>query len=276
MADWPVLSPNSLDYVNGTYETENSDESNNSTTVRHRLVGDNLVRRLVLGGQAHFAVEVAEPHSAYRSIRIADEQGASHTVQSVNWTEATCSGPVSIRPMIVFDPEGSLQIRLDSDKDGVHRLWHGRRIEIQAGAILALENFFRPASGLSIVRLAIDDQSQIPEGAFKVETSELEGFVFKVRMHKKLFEDMQNPGAATDHRDSILTGALISGLAMIKRDYTQEEGELGDWTRYPNLRILEKLLRNKGVATWDDDQFDPAYAATVLKPIVFTPDQSNE
>ena len=276
MADWPILSPSSLDYVQGTYETENSDESNNSTTVRHRLIGDNLVRRLVLGGQAQFAVEVAEPHSAFRSIQIAIEQRASHTAQVVEWSKSTCGTPVSIRPLVVFDPDGNLQLRLDSEKDGVHSVWHGQRVEIQSGAILAHDDFFFPASGLSIVRLAIDEQNQIPEGTFTVETSEMEGFVFKVRMHKKLFEDMQNPGAAIDHRDSILTGALIAGLSKIKHDYTREDSEFGDWSQFQNLRILEKLLREKGIPTWEDDQFDPAYAATSLKPTVFNPDQGND
>lgn len=276
MTDWPILSPHSLDYVKGSYETENTFESNSSTRVRHTLVGDNLVRRLVIRGRAQFAVEVAAPHSAYRAIEIAKEQSASHATQLVEWANTNCCDPVSIRPLVVFDRGSHHRITLDSVEDGVHSVWHRKEIVIQPGAILAREHFFRPASGLSILRLAVDDQAKIPEGAFTVETTEVDGFVFKVRMHKKLFEDLQTPGTSIDHRDSILTGALVSGLAMIRRDYTNNDRDGGEWTQYPNLRILEKLLRENGVSTWEDDQFDPAFAATVLKPIVFSPDQSNE
>ena len=275
MSIWPVLNPQSLDYVVGEYTTENLNETNGKTTVRHRLAGENLVRRLVTSGQAHFAVEIAAPHSAYRTIVVAEESSSTFVAQDLAWDQELTSYPVFIRPLVVFGTESKLEQRLDSHRDGVHEAWNNVKIVLQPGAILAHEDFYRPSAGLSMMRLAADEQNVLPEGSFKVETSEVDGFTFKVLMHKKLFDDMQNPGASSNHRDSILTGALASGLATLQREFSGDDGNSTDWDQFQNLRALYTVLQKHELSTWDEENFDPALAATVLKPIVFSPDHDD-
>ena len=275
MTTWPVLNPHSLDYVEGEYSTENLNETDGKTTVRHRITGENLVRRLVSGGQARFAVEVAAPHSAYRRIEVANNASSTLVAQEVSWDQDYTSYPVFIRPLVVFDTGSRLEQRLDSQRDGVHEAWDNMTIVLQPGSILAHEDYFRPTSGLSMMRLAADEQNSLSEGSFKVETSEVNGFTFKVLMHRKLFDDMQNPGASSNHRNSILTGALVSGLATLQREFSGDEGSSTSWDQFQNLRALYGVLQENGLATWDEENFDPALSATVLKPIVFAPDHDD-
>ena len=275
MSMWPVLHPQSLDYVDGEYVTENLNESNGKTTIRHRISGENLVRRLVASGQAVFAVEIAAPHSAYRRIEVAEESSSTFVAQDLSWDQELTSYPVFIRPLVVFDTVSRLEQRLDSKRDGVHAAWNNVKIVLQPGAILAHEEFYRPSSGLSMLRLAADEQNVLPEGSFKVETSEIDGFTFKVFMHRKLFDDLQNPGASSNHRDSILTGALVAGLATLQREFSGDVGSSTNWDHFQNLRALHSVLQKHELPTWEEDNFDPALAATVLKPIVFAPDHDD-
>ena len=54
-----------------------------------------------------------------------------------------------------------------------------------------------------------------------------------------------------------------------------EYREKDKWQEHLTLIALHKQMKEKGIGTWDEDDFDPAYAATKFYPHKF-PERSSE
>ncbi len=103
----------------------------------------------------------------------------------------------------------------------------------------------------SILRVRVD--GNLPDGCFEVIDVPEEGFYFSLNSSKDLFDKLKNPGRSTKHRDSIYCFALSQGLEILKNEYEEET----TWRIHGNLRHLHDYLKQKGLSTWDQEDFKP-------------------
>ena len=265
--NFPVLARDRLDYTDGTYEVNVKRASNGDAIEIHHFVrGQNLVSTLLRQSRAAFAAEVSAPYATYRRIDIAERAGQVEMTQQVSWDASDIVPPVYVRPQIVSMVPEPFKIRLNG-AHGVHSVWQRQAINIQAGTILAIDQFWRAQSTWqSLLRLVSEDT--LPRGSYRVEAVTGDGFHFIVRMHPKLFQKMVNPGGDREHCDSILTGCLSRGLEILKAEF----GGSDSWKEYPVLRALRHKLEQSGSKTWDIEGFAPDEVATRLRPIEFSTD----
>ena len=276
MSKWPVLSAYSSDYTNGLYKVVNTTQCEGQIRIVHSVEGPNLITDLLKNGKATFAVEIASPRTIFRTFSISCQNSVTSLTQEVSWNPNSVREPILIRPLIIHTNSYATTIKLSSIRHRLHRAWDNIDIAIPPGAIIGQSNFFKPSGYISLLKMVRDDTGQLGEGAYRVETDLSDNYVFKVIMNKKLFENMQTKSInRLDHRDTLLTGALATGLAMLNRDFIEGNIEEIDLSQNVLLRDLHKILKDASLSTWEDDNFDSALAATFLKPIIFKTDEEN-
>ena len=163
--------------------------------------------------------------------------------------------------MVISDLKNSLSVTFN-DSHGVHSIWKGVQTIVRPASILALRGFYLPIELASLIQLVKSEE--LNEGSYRVKESTGEGFYFQVEMAENLFNSIQNPRNNTDHCNSILTGALASGLEILKRDYADDE----NFERYPVLKRLSLELQDRGLPLWYESNFRADEVATRLRPIV--------
>ena len=263
-ANFPVLAKDRIDYVEGSYDVSvKRAETGTGMAVSHVVSGRNLVSHLLKRSRAAFAVEVSAPYATYRRVCVAESCDKVELIQSVAWDPKDIVPPVYVRPLVISTASKVNQLELNG-RHGVHAVWQGVQVEIEPGAILATDQFWRAASTWeSLIRLVSNDS--LPAGTYRVELNTGEGFHFKVQMSPQLFEKMVSPGEAHRHCQTILTGCLARGLEMVREEYGSKER----WREFPVLRALHDKLLGEGLGTWEDEGFRPEEVATRLKPIEF-------
>ena len=273
--DIPLMSPDSLAYSVGNDYNANvvSSVNSNSLTIRHEITGENLVRELLEKGDAVFAAEVSSPSTTYREIYKADSDRVPHLTQNVEWNPADVIYPIYVRPLVLSDLTQPIDLVL-TESNGVHSIWSGVNVRIRPATVLACSDFFFKSGAHSILKLFED--SEMREGSFRVLPNTNNGFQFDVFMPTSLFNAMINPGQHTEHRDSILTAALASGLHLLRTDHLHSDGPGNDWQDFPALRRLNEFLTQNGLPAWDDQDFHPDEAASSLRPLLLANILSNE
>ena len=267
--NFPVLASDRLDYTDGAYEVNVKRASNgDAMEIHHVVLGRNLVTKLLKQSRAVFAVEVSAPYATYRRIDTAERAGKVEFTQQVSWDAGDIVPPVYVRPQVVSVVQKPFKIRLNG-AHGVHKVWQRQALNIQAGTILAIDQFWRAQSTWqSLIRLVKEDT--LPHGSYRVEAVTGDGFHFNVRMHPKLFQKMVSPDGDRKHCDSILTGCLSRGLEILREEF----GTSDSWKEYPVLRALRHKLEQNGSKTWDVEGFAPDEVATRLRPIEFSTESS--
>ena len=133
---------------------------------------------------------------------------------------------------------------------------------------VAVKSYLRPTSSLHHL-LHVVNETDLPDGCFEVKSCEEEGFYFKVHSASDLFPFLQNASGHKDHRKSVLTHVASRCLEILARDYSgqDEEGEdSSKWELFPNLRALAGELEKKELPVWDEDGFSADRVATQLYP----------
>ena len=154
---------------------------------------------------------------------------------------------------------------MDAERDGLHRLWHGRVLRLAQGSRIAICGTFVFRAGfLGLLDFRLRDE--LEPGRFRLETSHEEGFKFKVHLAKDLFAHLQFTHNRRELAGwNIMTHVVSAALTHLRRDYTSDDDEEG-WKSFPNLVAFADWLRQKGVGHWSDPDFDPACVATGLYP----------
>ena len=261
----PLLAEERMDYVNSEYRVSvTQGEDKHSMDVRHEVRGKNLIVSMLKKSEAVFAIEISSPHATFREIDKSDVRGKISCTQKVSWDAATVVSPVYIRPLIVTEIDEPQSIRLSTEEHGVHSIWHERKIQLRSGSILAADRFWAFRSTFeSLLRLVTDPEGKLRPGEYRVEANTSEGFYFQVFVHSDLFHFLVNPGEQGNYRDGIFTSALIVGFETLQREYQE------NWEEYPVLKELHKMLENKGIPAWDEDNFHAEIAATRFRPFKF-------
>ena len=254
---WPVLEAGNGSFVNGVYSVSLSRQvPGRSFTLSHRVEGAGLITNWIENGQAEFACAVADPVSAYRRVHVTD---VPHQV--VEWDPDDLGSHPRFTPMIVSASD--IRHQVDSERDGLHRLWHGRVLQLTRGSRIAICATFAFQSGL----LGLLDfllREELEPGRFVVEPSLEEGFKFKVYLARDLFEHLRH------HRQeiagwNIMTHVVSAALSHLRRECASDDGEEG-WKSYSNLVAFADWLEERELGHWSDEDFDPAFVATNLYP----------
>ena len=132
-------------------------------------------------------------------------------------------------------------------------------MEIPKGARLARKNYFRPkVSLISLLDICLDEA--IGESTFIIKADAENGFKFKAYVPKNVHDCLKNPPIRAI-RKNIIIHMMSRALELLSRKYQS------NWDAHVNLKILHQDLMNKGLKTWDDEDFQPEYVATQLEAL---------
>ena len=273
---YPVMAKNSLDYLpQHRYETaqaRHANEKGSFFTIEHKISGGNLVARLISEGRAAFACTLTSTHSLYREVFVESNLKNLEHTQKLIWDEGKVRFPLLFQPVVVMLEEMN-NYSLSGFVDGVHNIWSSNKASFPKGAFLAIAPFWQSQSTLqSILRIRKAEPEELPRGCYEVIPAEEEGFYFEIKAHSELFDSLHNCGGAFNHRDSIYAAAFAEGLGILSREFRKEE----QWMNHHNLRALRKMLKDKGIKTWEEEEFSPNQAVAVFHPHVIDTSEAND
>lgn len=256
---YPALDEGSLSFPDGSYEVEiQAVAGRHAAHVQHDIQSAPLIRRLVEEGKAACACVVSVPVTGYRRLFLEKSFG-----QTIKWDEFSVGEPPVFQPRVICleDIEHSL-----SENDGVHRLWVGQKVIFPKGAKIA---FSAPRRLMSSMTSLLSFKKIFDKNAkqISVDPCSEEGFYFKVSVQADLFDFLQQPGEGNHLlRRSIMVHAISACFALLARQYSNREDEEDGWQAYPNLLALSTEMEGKGLTLWDEEDFHPEEAATVMCP----------
>ena len=265
---FPVLSPHSIDYNDGTKYSAKiaGNPGANAVRVRHNLVGDSLVSHLLRDGMAAFACIVCTPSTMYRHIFVADSR-AQDCLQEVDYSEAGHGGDGGAVESPMFRPVILMKeaiVKKAEKSAGLGELWTGNTVEFPNGAIIAFDYWARfggEGGGLLIIERSAD----LADGQVEVSAAITAGFHFRVQVGGGLYDKLQSPERHARHRAGVFTCALKAAFQILKNEYRGKS----NWREYINLRLVADKLEREGAGHWSDSKFSPELAAEILYPHIF-------
>lgn len=255
---FPVLEDGNLSFPNGRYALDfEPGEDRASFVLKHRVEGAPLISRLLNEKGARYVCAVSSPISSYRRTHV-----SSTSEQHIQWDTDDLGEPPLFTPMIVS--VASCNLRLDQSLDGVHELWHGQHVALEKGSRLALGPVVQLRS--SILRLlSLHAKEELEDGSFFVDAETEGGFQFRVNLNPRLHAFLQYVDKGGS-RDNIMTHIVTACLALLRREFSEDDDEDGGWKSHRNLRALADFLEDKNLPHWADDDFRPEQVATSLHP----------
>ena len=255
---FPALESGNTSFPEGRYVVgfePGADES--SFTVRHNIEGAKLITDVIADGLAQFVCTVASPISSYRISHVSNSD-----TQVISWNSEDLGEPPMFTPMVVVAEPFTRT--LDRARHGVHELWDSRTVAFKRGMRLALSDVvIMRSSVLSMLLFALDPG--LPDGVFRVEADEREGFRFRAylapNLHGFLRYDSGDP-----RRGHIVTHIVSGCFGVLKAEYREDDEQEGGWRTFTGLRAITALLEEHGLPHWAEDDFSPELAATTLYP----------
>ena len=265
---FPVLEAGNISFPNGRYTlTFEPRDDRASFVLKHRIEGAPLISRLLNEEKACYVCAVSSPISSYRHTYVS--KAPSQTIQ---WDENDLGEPPLFTPMIVS--VASCQLRLSENHDGVHGIWDDQLVTIEKGSRLALGHVVQLRSSI-LQLLSLHAKNDLGEGEFYVDAETEHGFQFRVNLNPHLHAFIQYAGR-DGIREHIMTHVVTACLALLKRDFSEDDEDEGGWRSHRNLRAFSDFLRDKDLPHWSDDEFRPEQVATKLYPHVIPTEPDGE
>ena len=253
----PILESGNLSFPRGRYTLDfQLGDDRASCAVTHHIEHAPLVTRLLEAGQAQFACVVSSPISSYRKTHLSADPR-----QTVAWSPDNLGEPPLFTPMVLCTD--SIDLTLDANTDGVHRIWDGHSITLRKGTRLAHGSVIRLEASI-IHLLSMQEDASLDPGQFVIDSKD-EPFCFLVKLSPDLHRFLRYDHAA--HRTNIMTHVVTACLALLQRRYSDDDGDSG-WKSHRNLVAFADHLEDKQLGHWNDDDFQPEKAATALYPLV--------
>ncbi|MCY4215146.1 MAG: hypothetical protein OXF68_16180 [Gammaproteobacteria bacterium] len=256
----PILESGNLSFPKGRYMVSFDREADGyGFQLTHRLEGAPLLTRLIQEKKAKFVCIVSSPRSAYRQIHQSFESR-----QAVAWDANELGEPPLFTPAVVCVCDS--KIDLDSERDGVHEIWNGQRVQFTVGSRLALGNVIQlEASITHLLSLHADDAQK--KGGFAIGI-EAEPFGFRANLHPELHR-FARYGADGAAKHNLMVHIVTACLARLQRDYSDDDADDGEggWESHRSLKALADRLSDRGLPHWADDEFRPEEVATALHPL---------
>lgn len=255
---FPVLESGNLSFPNGRYIVRfQPGDDLCSFNLIHQINGAPLITNLLGKRLAKYVCAVSSPMSSYRRMHISDTPS-----QNISWNPDDLGEPPLFTPMIVAS--GDCELLLDGRRDGVHLLWQDECIRLVEGNRLALGQVIQLKSSiLHLLSFHADDK--LDNGTFRVNSETEQGFRFRVDIHPSLHRFLRYRSEERI-REHILTHIVTACLALLQKDFREDNDDEGGWRSYRNLHALSGFLENKGLAHWADEDFRPEEIATKLYP----------
>lgn len=256
----PILESGNLSFPEGRYMVSLDREAGGyGFRLTHHLQGAPLLTRLIQEKKAKYVCIVSSPRSAYRNIHQSfDPQ------QEVACDIGDFGEPPLFTPAVLCVCDSDID--LDSERDGVHEIWNGCRVQFNVGSRLALGNVIQlEASITHLLSLHADDAQR--KGGFAIHIEE-EPFGFRANLHPELHR-FARYGAAGPVKDHLMIHIVTACLARLQRDYSDGAADDGEvvWESHRSLRALADHLSDRGLPHWADDDFRPEEVATALYPL---------
>ena len=265
---FPVLEAGNISFPNGRYALEfKPGDGQASFVLKHRIEGAALISRLLDEDKARYVCAVSSPISSYRRTHVSKTAS-----QRIQWDENDLGEPPLFTPMIVSVV--SCNLRLSQTRDDVHGIWNDQVVAIERGSRLALGHVVQLRSSI-LQLLSLHASNELADGEFYVDAETEHGFQFLVNLNPKLHAYLQfatNDGI----RGHIMTHIVTACLALLKRDFCEDNEEDGGWRSHRNLRAFSDFLKDKDLPHWSDDEFRPEQVATKLYPHVLPKDLDGE
>ena len=252
---YPVLEAGNLSFPDGSYEPKvEIGQDGHSIAIEHNITGAPFIERLIEEGVVGFYCLLSIPKSSVRKLYKTDRAGV------IKWEKDIVSEPPKLRPILVYtgeDKEYTL-----TEECGVAELWQGKTLMLPKGARLARHHFLNVnSSEFSFLRFKKSDEYS--RGMIDVKASTEEGFYFTITAALDIFNFVQR-GGNDPLRSTILTAIVARCFSILKEEYQENEDDSND--SFPNLKILSAKLEQECGFDWNDDNFDPMFAATKLYP----------
>ena len=254
---WPVLEAGNGSFAEGVYTVALEHKNpGRSFTMLHKIHRAKLIKDWIKVGKVRFVCSVAAPVSAYRTLHVSEAPE-----QTIEWDPEDLGSYPLFTPMIVS--ADNFEHVVNSEVDGVSRLWDGKRLHLLKGSRIAVCSTFALQSGvLGLLDFCLKEEYS--PGVFKVEPSREEGFKFKVYLAEDLFSHLKYQRQEVAGAN-IMTHIVSAAMTYLRNDFSGDDGEEG-WESYINLRALAHYLQSRGLGCWDDDNFEPELVATSLYP----------
>ena len=255
---YPALEAGNLSFPQGSYEPEvRMREDGHSIEIEHRISGAPFIERLIEEGVVNYYCLFSVPKTGIRTLY------KTAKVDKVSWEKSVVGQPPRLRPLLIYTGEDR-KCKLTA-KCGVANLWQGKSITLPKGARLARGEFLDVNnSEYSFLRFAKGNGDEFKRGSFKVLPSNEDGFYFKIEAAPDVFDFVQKNGMDVALRAGILTGIVGQCFSILKYKYKETDEDSND---FPNLRTLSSKLESEYGSDWNDDDFDPMFAATTLYPL---------
>lgn len=265
---YPTLEAGNLSFPNGDYQTPATiGKDGHSVEIEHQISNAPFLEKLIKNGDAKFGCLLSIPKVGFRELSLSDSKS-----QTIEWAEDITGEPPKLRPVLLYT--GAEKKYKLTAKDGVAKIWQGKKVNLIKGAKLARANFLNVrVSEHSFLRFKKSDDYE--PGTFTVKANTEEGFYFTVTAAKDVFglvQGGQNPAL----RLAVLTNAVTQCFAILKDDYKESDDDSFD--SFSNLRVLSEKLHSKLGHDWNNDEFDSLLAATSFHPINIesSPDEEDE
>ncbi len=242
-----------LDWLNAQYEPRIERKGTETkVTINHALKGATALADGIRLGEAVWQTEVRCPrllHSEHFTSGD-DQQVVEWHEDAVDW-EKTYLLPGMVSVGQILSVPGEL---VDA------ALAPSEVLDVPRGALLARADV-RRLKPLMQSLLVFKKDDELGDGQMKVEEDTAsDDPCFVVRIAADVFSETR---WNRDRRIAALIGAFAAMARVDSR--MQPEGELED---HPVAKELRSRLLEWGSPTWDEDEFDCVYAATLFEPMV--------
>ena len=258
---YPTLEEGNDAFPEGGYQVESSPIKgvDHGLELRHGLRNAGLIRRLAEEKRAVYACAVSSPRSAFREL-----QTSAGERQRITWNPIHLGEPPYFTPMVVCLEE--VELRLNSDRDDVHRDWDGTRVVFPKGARLAQGPVLRLDDAGVHSLLTLDADENMSPGQFQVTAVNDADFRFKVCCHPDLLAFMKSPGDRNDKRRDIMIHMVTACFSKLRQDFKDPDGEAGWRNIKPLAALARELEEQHEYMDWSDSDFRPERAAMLLYP----------
>lgn len=255
---FPVLEAGNISFPNGSYALEFEPGSDRASFVlTHRIEGAPLISRLLSEDKARYVCAVSSPVSSYRRTHV-----STTASQRIGWDQNDLGEPPLFTPMVVS--VASYKLSLSEKEDGVHGIWDDQEVSIERGSRLALGHVVQLRSSI-LQLLSLHSNKDLTDGEFYVDAETEQGFQFRVNLSPRLHQFLQ-VRRKDGIRGHVMTHIVTACLALLKRDFYEDDEDDGGWKSYQNLKAFAEFLKSRELPHWSDEEFRPEWIATKLYP----------
>ena len=261
---FPILSPSDMYYKDSIeYKAKIRLTGRDSILLEHSLSGDSFVSEQLKEGRANFACVVTLTDTLYRHVFAARDCRQKEFTQEIDFSECNSNGRYSpwFKPIIVSfeDIRGTVD-----DSYGMHEIWLDRTIEMPEGSILAFTHWYRIGGTMDSI-LVFEPSPDLQYGELQVTPDTSDGFRFRVQVEKGFLDTLRRRSSKDPRIRNISVYALSAGFRILREEF-KDTG----WKEHKNLEILASQLDKRNMLLWDDEDFSPEKAATMMYPLILT------